>query len=79
MTFDKWLAAKLGGEPMETKGHDAGKLITEFLQEKHGLVDEDFSYDGETLALARGVPDRVVREAQTVCRMSAVKFDPARF
>ena len=79
MTFDKWLAAKLGGAPVKTRGHDTGGLIVEFLQEKHGLVAENFAYDGETLALAREVPDKVAREAQTICRISAVELDPARF
>ena len=79
MTFDKWLAAKLGGAPVETRGHDMGGLMVEFLQEKHGLVAEDFAYNGDTLALAREVPDRVAREAQTICRISAVEFNPVRF
>ena len=79
MEFNQWLPAKLGCGT-ETQGHDMGRLIAEFLQEKHGLQDEDFVYDGKTISLAdRGVPKAVGYEAANLCHAFQVGFNRERY
>ena len=78
MRFDQWLPAKLGGGT-ETQGHDMGRLIAEFLQEKHRLLNEDFAYDGKTISLAAEVPKAVGYEAANLCHAFHVGFNRERY